>query len=272
MDARLPILRAKCFPLKLDRISEEDIVRWMRELINKKLVLLYEVDNKQYLKMITWEKHEQVRNQKSKYPQPIDINCNQLQSIDINCPRNPIQSESNPNPNPNPNTIPASHDAGAYDESTAAVDNTSAEKPDEGGAQDLKVTGSGEYTAEFEEFWSHYPRKVEKRTAFTAWKARIKGGLKAADMIKACINYSNFCNQQNAEQQFIKHASTFLNKDRPFEEFINGIPESLSNKKPAGFKTPVTVFGSYDQRERTPEEIKDLERRLLGRDALEDGG
>ena len=33
------------------------------------------------------------------------------------------------------------------------------------------------YTASFEEWWNHYPRKVEKRTAFKAWKARLRAGV-----------------------------------------------------------------------------------------------
>lgn len=101
LDARTQILRSKCFPLKVDLISDDDIGNWLQELSNKKLIFLYSVEDKQYLKMVKWEKHQQVRSKKSKYPLP-DSNCNQMISDDSKCPRNPIQSESNPNPNPNP--------------------------------------------------------------------------------------------------------------------------------------------------------------------------
>ena len=118
-DARPKILQARLFPLK--EIDLHEIVTALNTLSTADLVILYEVDAKPYLQMKTWDRHQQVRNRKSKYPSPdegerkqlisIDSNCNQLQSIDSNCQqltaidsncsRNPIQSESNPNPNPN---------------------------------------------------------------------------------------------------------------------------------------------------------------------------
>jgi hypothetical protein len=100
MDARLPILRAKCYPLQIDKTSEGDVGRWLAELVRCELVTLYTVTGQAYLQMRTWERHQQVRAKRSKYPDMIahEINCNQLQS---NVPENPIQSnpiqsESNP--------------------------------------------------------------------------------------------------------------------------------------------------------------------------------
>lgn len=101
MDARIKILKSRLFPLK--DVSESDLTSWLNEMSEADLIQIYHVDGKPYLQMKTWERHQQVRNHKSKYPSP-DSNCNQLQSIEINCnqlksndskcPRNPIQSES----------------------------------------------------------------------------------------------------------------------------------------------------------------------------------
>jgi hypothetical protein len=69
-------------------------------LTSAELVILYEVDGKPFLQMKTWDRHQQIRAKKSKYPAPEDGNitsasiCNQLISDDSKCPRNPIQSES----------------------------------------------------------------------------------------------------------------------------------------------------------------------------------
>ena len=72
------------------------------------MCFLYEVGGKRFLKMTSWERHQQIRATRSKYPTPDsegcnmipdDCNGNQLISDDCKCPRNPIQSESNPNPN-----------------------------------------------------------------------------------------------------------------------------------------------------------------------------
>ena len=108
MDARPKILASKLFPLKGIRISQ--IESALRALTSAELVILYTVDGKPFLQMKTWDKHQQIRSQKSKYPSPessdrpsdiscnqlisSDIRCNQLISDDIRCSRNPIQSES----------------------------------------------------------------------------------------------------------------------------------------------------------------------------------
>jgi hypothetical protein len=100
MDARLPILKAKCFPLRIDKIKDEDINKWLRSLSKQGLVFLYEAEGKPYLKMTGWEKHQQVRAKRSKHPQPDmenmkaiadDIKCNQSME---DVPENPIQSKS----------------------------------------------------------------------------------------------------------------------------------------------------------------------------------
>ena len=106
LDARPKILASRLFPLK--DIRAVQIENALRALSSAELVILYEVDGKPFLQMTTWDRHQQIRAKKSKFPGPekglisSDINCNQMISSDSKCSRNPIQSESNPNPNPNP--------------------------------------------------------------------------------------------------------------------------------------------------------------------------
>lgn len=101
MDARPKILAAKLFPLKDIRASQMEEA--LRTLTSAELVSTYEVDGKPFLQMKTWNRHQQIRAKKSKYPAPDgsfnaeDNACNQMISDDSKCPRNPIQSESNPN-------------------------------------------------------------------------------------------------------------------------------------------------------------------------------
>lgn len=61
-DGRLLILKAKLFPLK--DISLEEIAENLNALVEKGLVFPYEVDGKPYLKIKTWDKHQQTRSQK----------------------------------------------------------------------------------------------------------------------------------------------------------------------------------------------------------------
>ena len=97
MDGRTAVLRSRLFPLKDVRNSQiEDA---LRELASVELVSTYVVDGKPFVRLPGWDRHQQIRAKKSKYPAP-DETCKQLISDDSKCPRNPIQSESNPNPNP----------------------------------------------------------------------------------------------------------------------------------------------------------------------------
>lgn len=99
IDARLPILKSKCYPLKSIEISV--IQANLGRLVDVGLVSLYRADGKPYLSITSWAKHQQIRAQRAKCPMPeqgIEINCNQLISDAPVIQSNPIQSESNPNP------------------------------------------------------------------------------------------------------------------------------------------------------------------------------
>ena len=64
MDARLPILKAKCFPLKND-LKMEKIEIWMNSLVRHMLAIRYQVSDKPYIQILKWE--QRVRS-KEKYP------------------------------------------------------------------------------------------------------------------------------------------------------------------------------------------------------------
>jgi len=84
MDARPAIIRAKCYPLKVDSITNDQLRQWLVLLVDVELIKIYRVEGKEYLQMLTWHKHQQVRASKSKYPEP-NGSCNQLLADDINC-------------------------------------------------------------------------------------------------------------------------------------------------------------------------------------------
>ena len=96
MDARPRILVSRLYPLR--DIREAQINDALQALSSAGLVILYSVGGKPFVQMKTWERHQQIRAKKSKYPAPEsgktepDINCNQMISDDNKCPRNPIQS------------------------------------------------------------------------------------------------------------------------------------------------------------------------------------
>ena len=107
-DGRPSIIKGACFPLK-SYITPNKVDKMMASLRDAALIFVYVVDGLPYIQMAKWEKHQQIRAKRSKYPEPnsgtldllsSEIIGNQPKSLDSTCPRNPIQSESNPNPNP----------------------------------------------------------------------------------------------------------------------------------------------------------------------------
>lgn len=108
MDARPQILRAKCFPLRLDQVDDCKVIDWLYKLEEVGLVQLYEVDKKKYIQVVTWNDHQQIRAKKSKFPAPddglksSDIKCNQMNANVPVIQSNPIQSESESESNPIP--------------------------------------------------------------------------------------------------------------------------------------------------------------------------
>ena len=110
LDARPAIILAKCFPLRVDKVKQSLIRRHLARLAEVGLIRLYTVDGSSYLCMTTWDKHQQMRAKRSKYPEPPkdavagDSKCNQMLSDDCICPReseseseseSEVESESN---------------------------------------------------------------------------------------------------------------------------------------------------------------------------------
>lgn len=173
MDGRAAVLRSRLFPLKDVRNSQiEDA---LRELASVELVNTYYVDGKPFVRLSGWDRHQQIRAKKSKYPAPEEI-CNQMISDDCKCPRNPIQSESNPNPNTNPNP----------------------------NARETRGM-------EFEKFWSAYPRKEGKQKARSAFE-KVTVSL---DVLLIALESQKKSSQWTKDNgQFIPHAATWLNGKR----------------------------------------------------------
>lgn len=101
LDARPQVLRAKCFPLRVDIVSVQMVQVWLKNLVAAELVKLYDVDGKIYLQLTTWERHQRIRAKVSKYPDPdgnylVDVDkCDELTA---DC-GNSLTDDSNSPPN-----------------------------------------------------------------------------------------------------------------------------------------------------------------------------
>lgn len=69
LDARPSLLRARLFPLRED-IDGAELETAMAALEAVGLIERYVVENVPYICVPTWEKHQRIRNQRSRFPPP----------------------------------------------------------------------------------------------------------------------------------------------------------------------------------------------------------
>jgi hypothetical protein len=103
------------------------------------------------------------------------------------------------------------------------------------GSEPGSKSGSADYSSDFLAFWAAYPRKREKRGAFRVWKARLREQVKPAALIAAAKNYAAAV--QGKDAKFIKLPTTFLGPDKPYEEWVEGIPDEYKSKTKEAEKT-----------------------------------
>lgn len=83
-------------------------------------------------------------------------------------------------------------------------------------------TGKQDYSPEFEEAWQAYPKRAggnPKPSAWKAWSARIREGVKPADMLAGIHRYASYVTATGkANSEYVKQASTFFGPDHHFAE------------------------------------------------------
>ena len=86
-----------------------------------------------------------------------------------------------------------------------------------------KKESTAEYSAEFLQAWSEYPRRSgeNKKEAFKAWGARLKAGVLPEKMIDGARRYCAYCKTQGTEDRFIKQAVTFFGVSEHFNSQWN---------------------------------------------------
>jgi hypothetical protein len=83
-DGRLTYLRSQLYPLKIDRVSDSDVGKWLTECVTAGLVRAYQVSGRPYIEVLKFGQRK--RAEASKWPDPpSDVGC--LRSIDGGCQR-----------------------------------------------------------------------------------------------------------------------------------------------------------------------------------------
>ncbi len=223
-DGRLPghpaLIKSQIFPYDID-ISHEQVEEWMKLLKELDIIQIYSVSNQTYIQINNFSKHQTIsRPTPSKYPSPKESNDNSLSThgvvIEDSIPKEKKRKEIEVEEKIKENMCV---DAPAENSSNS----------DEGAQDDS--SGKGEYTTDFEKFWSYYPRTKEKKAAYKAWNTRLKDRASPKDLISASCNYAEECRLKGTQVQYIKLAKTFLGPSKPYEEYIKGLPEPIQDKK-----------------------------------------
>lgn len=81
-DGRAAILKSRLFPLKAN-LTEKQIMLAIDKLASKGLVAMYTYDDRPYLYIPSWDKHQTVRSKTSKYPDP--ASCKQMNADASKC-------------------------------------------------------------------------------------------------------------------------------------------------------------------------------------------
>lgn len=182
------IIASLLFPLNVP--SEKKVASWLSELCNSGLVATYTADDgKKYLKLLSWDKHQNRRAQKSKFPLPkeLDNNCIQQNTSDNSDTCGQMQTDSSVNVNENVN---------------------------ENDIRKRVTAQNGAGDDGFEKFWSVYPRRVGKKDAVKVWK-QIKPDEELISLIVQGVERWKQSDQWTKDEgRFVPYPATFLRGER----------------------------------------------------------
>lgn len=82
-EANAAVLRARLYPLQVDKVCTADIGKWILATVEAGLCKFYSVGNKSYLSIENFG--QQIRTASKHPPPPNDIKCYQMLSNDIKC-------------------------------------------------------------------------------------------------------------------------------------------------------------------------------------------
>ncbi len=246
-DGRPAVVKGTCFPLKED-ITKKHISEAIDKLSTAGLVRGYEVQGRPYLQLTTWNCHQQIRAQKSKYPAPDDS----------------VQNQS-----------PGRSDTGLCTEKTSSEtmrnhlisDDIKCPRNRESKYENREsINGDARAKGEvrlFEDFFSAYPKRGGNRyLTEVAYADLVAGGLETEERLVACAkNYADACRIQGTTERYIKNPENFL-KDLTFEKYLPGKYQAPAQEDAP--RKQINRFNDFPQRDYSAQNLRQMERELLG--------
>ena len=159
------LVKAACFPRRVDTLPTATVAGWLDELIAADLIRAYVVEGKAYAHFVTWAKHQRVRESKPKYPEPP---APQPVAEDTPVP-SPPDPDSRRMAATRGDSPPLAANGGKLPRLAASCGS----RDGSGSGGEREREGEGTSCADaFAQFWEAYPRKVGKADAAKAWRQR----------------------------------------------------------------------------------------------------
>lgn len=204
------LIRAAIWPLE----ETPDILQRTREdlqsLQTARLITLYEASGKRLLAVSNWSEHQKVSHpRKPRFPRPED-RIPQPPTPSDQDSRNPPEGSGIPpeSHQRTPETLRPEQGAGSREQGAGKK---TPSPPAAASAREDPGPG-------FDEFWHLYPRKAGKSEAAKAWAKATTNGTDPIALLAAVKAHADYHLAAKTDQQFIPHASTWLNQKRYDDE------------------------------------------------------
>lgn len=191
-------IRGALWPNDEETVSSADVARFIDELVANGMVCRYTHDGQAYLHAINFNKHQSINKPSaSKLPE-----CSVHTGGVVPTPPVVLPEESGSAIGDLPED--------SRGEWNGREGNGKELPPPAGRRKPLAPLAEGE---RFEDFWSHWPRKVAKPDAEKAWtKAVGKERASPTAVIEACKSYAERCRLVGKPKDLIPYAATWLNR------------------------------------------------------------
>lgn len=222
------LVKADCFPLDPD-ITAETIDEWLWHLADAHVVVRYTVEGTDYLAVINWGEHQKP-------------------------------------PHPTKDVLPAFNDPRATRRDLHASRMKDAGEPSASLTHGLGWVGS-EFGSGFgldahqeagdsepplfDEVWSHWPKKEDKKDAATKWPKAVKEARMSESELAAIAIAHGDAYREHKTRQFTPALVVWLNKAR----WNNPLPEAEQNGKPTRTEQNLSVVAQYAAAEQPTLEI-----------------
>ena len=85
-DGRPEVIRAECFQTMLDTVTTAKVGKWVEALTQMGLTMTYLADGRPYLAIAKWDKYQDTRAKRSKWPDPPLASANTCEHVPADVP------------------------------------------------------------------------------------------------------------------------------------------------------------------------------------------